>query len=216
MTAADEDWLRQRVIDAALDLAATGLSPQMSGNVSAREGARVFITPSGVAYPDLLPADIVEIALDGRVLSGRFPPSSEWQMHCAIYGARPEAGGIVHAHSDFATVLAVLKRDIPAFHYMVAVAGGKDIRCAPYATFGTAELAAHAVAALTDRRACLLAHHGQIAIGASVEDALHLAHEVETLSAQYCRALQLGRPELLPDAEMALNVEKFRRYGRKG
>ena len=216
MTAADEAWLRQRVIDAALDLAATGLSPQMSGNVSAREGASVFITPSGIPYSDLLPADIVEIALDGRVLSGRFPPSSEWQMHCAIYGARPEAGGIVHAHSDFATVLAVLKRDIPAFHYMVAVAGGKDIRCAPYATFGTAELAAHAVAALTDRRACLLAHHGQIAIGASVEDALHLAHEVETLSAQYCRALQLGRPELLPDAEMALNVEKFRRYGRKG
>lgn len=216
MTAADEDWLRQRVIDAALDLAATGLSPQMSGNVSARIGDRVFITPSGVAYPDLLPADIVEIALDGRVLSGRFPPSSEWQMHCAIYRARPETGGIVHAHSDFATVLAVLKRDIPAFHYMVAVAGGKDIRCAPYATFGTAELAAHAVAALTDRCACLLAHHGQIAIGASVEDALHLAHEVETLSAQYCRALQLGQPELLPDAEMALNVEKFRRYGRKG
>ena len=216
MTAADEAWLRQRVIDAALDLAATGLSPQMSGNVSAREGASVFITPSGIPYSDLLPADIVEIALDGRVLSGRFPPSSEWQMHCAIYRARPEAGGIVHAHSDFATVLAVLKRDIPAFHYMVAVAGGKDIRCAPYATFGTAELAAHAVAALTGRRACLLAHHGQIAIGASVEDALHLAHEVETLSAQYCRALQLGQPELLPDAEMALNVEKFRRYGRKG
>ena len=216
MTAADEAWLRQRVIDAALDLAATGLSPQMSGNVSAREGASVFITPSGIPYSDLLPADIVEIALDGRVLSGRFPPSSEWQMHCAIYGARPEAGGIVHAHSDFATVLAVLKRDIPAFHYMVAVAGGKDIRCAPYATFGTAELAAHAVAALTDRRACLLAHHGQIAIGASVEDALHLAHEVETLSAQYCRALQLGQPELLPDDEMAVNVEKFRSYGRSG
>ena len=216
MTAADEAWLRQRVIDAALDLAATGLSPQMSGNVSAREGASVFITPSGIPYSDLLPADIVEIALDGRVLSGRFPPSSEWQMHCAIYGARPEAGGIVHAHSDFATVLAVLKRDIPAFHYMVAVAGGKDIRCAPYATFGTAELAAHAVAALTGRRACLLAHHGQIAIGASVEDALHLAHEVETLSAQYCRALQLGQPELLPDDEMAVNVEKFRSYGRSG
>ena len=216
MTAADEAWLRQRVIDAALDLAATGLSPQMSGNVSAREGASVFITPSGIPYSDLLPADIVEIALDGRVLSGRFPPSSEWQMHCAIYGARPEAGGIVHAHSDFATVLAVLKRDIPAFHYMVAVAGGKDIRCAPYANFGTAELAAHAVAALTDRRACLLAHHGQIAIGASVEDALHLAHEVETLSAQYCRALQLGQPELLPDDEMAVNVEKFRSYGRSG
>lgn len=216
MNAADEAWLRQRVIDVALDLAATGLSPQMSGNVSARAGERVFITPSGVAYADLLPADIAEIALDGRVLSGTFPPSSEWQMHCAIYRARPEAGGIVHAHSDFATVLAVMKRPIPAFHYMVAVAGGRDIRCAPYATFGTAELGEHAVAALTDRKACLLAHHGQVALGETVETALHLAHEVETLSAQYWRVLQIGKPELLSDEEMALNVEKFRTYGRRG
>lgn len=211
-----EAWLRQRVIDAALDLAATGLSPQMSGNVSARAGDRVFITPSGVPYTDLLPADIAEIALDGRILSGTFPPSSEWQMHAAIYKAHPEAGGIVHAHSDFATVLAVMKRAIPAFHYMVAVAGGKDIRCAPYATFGTGELAAHAVAALDGRRACLLAHHGQIAFGPTVETALHLAHEVETLAAQYWRALQIGEPELLSDEEMAVNVEKFRSYGRSG
>ncbi len=216
MTETDEDWLRQRVIDAALDLASTGLSPQMSGNVSARAGDRVFITPSGVAYPDLLPADIAEIALDGRILSGAFPPSSEWHMHCAIYRARPEAGGIVHAHSDFATVLAVMKRSIPAFHYMVAVIGGTDIRCAPYATFGTAELGDHAVAALADRRACLLAHHGQIALGPTVETALHLAHEVETLAAQYWRALQIGEPALLSDEEMAVNVEKFKNYGRRG
>ncbi|HCX69413.1 MAG TPA: class II aldolase, partial [Rhodobiaceae bacterium] len=122
----------------------------------------------------------------------------------------------VHAHSDFATALAVMKREIPPFHYMVAIVGGNNIRCAPYATFGTAELAAHAVAALEGRRACLLAHHGQIAFGATVEEALHLAHEVETLSAQYWRALQLGEPELLSDEEMARNVEKFRNYGRKG
>lgn len=216
MTETDEDWLRQRVIDAALDLASTGLSPQMSGNVSARAGDRVFITPSGVAYTDLLPADIAEIALDGRILSGAFPPSSEWHMHCAIYRARPEAGGIVHAHSDFATVLAVMKRSIPAFHYMVAVIGGTDIRCAPYATFGTAELGDHAVAALADRKACLLVHHGQIALGPTVETALHLAHEVETLSAQYWRALQIGEPDLLSDEEMAVNVEKFKNYGRRG
>ncbi|ABS63862.1 class II aldolase/adducin family protein [Parvibaculum lavamentivorans DS-1] len=216
MTATDEAWLRQRVVDAALDLAATGLSPQMSGNVSARAGDSIFITPSGIAYTDLIPDDLSEIALDGRILSGPFPPSSEWQMHCAIYKARPEAGGIVHAHSDFATVLAVMKRPIPAFHYMVAVAGGRDIRCAPYATFGTADLAAHAVAALADRKACLLAHHGQIAIGETVEAALHLAHEVETLAAQYWRALQIGEPDLLSDEEMAVNVEKFRNYGRRG
>ncbi len=216
MADADASWLRQRVIDAALDLARTGLSPNMSGNVSAREGGSVFITPSGIAYTDLIPGDIVEIALDGRVLSGTEAPSSEWRMHCAIYEAFPEAGGIVHAHSDFATALAVMKREIPPFHYMVAVAGGRNIRCAPYATFGTTELAAHAVAALEGRRACLLAHHGQIAFGASVEAALHLAHEVETLSAQYWRALQLGEPDLLSDEEMAVNVEKFRTYGRKG
>ncbi len=216
MDSADEAWLRQRVIDAALDLASTGLSPQMSGNVSARMGERVFITPSGVAYTDLMPGDLSEMALDGRILSCAFPPSSEWQMHCAIYEAFPEAGGIVHAHSDFATVLAVMKREIPPFHYMVAVAGGKDIRVAPYATFGTEELARNAVAALEGRRACLLAHHGQVAFGPTVEDALHLAHEVETLSAQYWRALQLGEPDHLSDEEMAVNVEKFRNYGRRG
>ena len=215
MADADASWLRQRVIDAALDLARTGLSPNMSGNVSAREGSSVFITPSGIAYTDLIPGDIVEISLEGEVLSGDAAPSSEWQMHCAIYEAFPHAGGIVHAHSDFATALAVMKHEIPPFHYMVAVAGGRNIRCAPYATFGTAELGRHAVAALEGRRAALLAHHGQIAFGETVEDALHLAHEVETLAAQYWRALQLGEPERLSDEEMAVNVEKFRTYGRK-
>ena len=207
--------LRARVIAAARDLAATGLSPQMSGNVSARHGDAILITPSGVPYTELSPDDISEIAMDGRVLAGPHAPSSEWQMHAAIYEAFPDAGGIVHAHSDFATVLAVMKREIPPFHYMVAVAGGRNIRVADYATFGTAELARNAVAALEGRRACLLAHHGQIALGETVEAALHLAHEVETLSAQYWRALQLGEPDLLSDEEMALNVEKFRTYGRR-
>lgn len=207
--------LRARVIAAARDLAATGLSPQMSGNVSARNGGSVLITPSGIPYTALSPDDISEIAMNGEVLAGPHAPSSEWQMHAAIYEAFPQAGGIVHAHSDFATVLAVMKREIPPFHYMVAVAGGRNIRVADYATFGTAELARNAVAALEGRRACLLAHHGQIAFGESVEAALHLAHEVETLSAQYWRALQLGEPDLLSDEEMALNVEKFRTYGRR-
>ncbi|MDX5365131.1 MAG: class II aldolase/adducin family protein [Alphaproteobacteria bacterium] len=207
--------LRARVIAAARNLAATGLSPQMSGNVSARNGGSILITPSGIPYTALSPDDISEIAMDGQVLAGPHAPSSEWQMHAAIYEAFPDAGGIVHAHSDFATVLAVMKREIPPFHYMVAVAGGRNIRVADYATFGTAELARNAVAALEGRRACLLAHHGQIAIGETVEAALHLAHEVETLSAQYWRALQLGEPDLLSDEVMSLNVEKFRTYGRK-
>ena len=207
--------LRARVIAAALDLAATGLSPQMSGNASARNGGTILITPSGIPYTELSPDDISEIGLDGQVLAGPHAPSSEWQMHAAIYDAFPDAGGIVHAHSGFATALAVMKREIPPFHYMVAVAGGRNIRVADYATFGTAELARNAVAALEGRRACLLAHHGQIAFGETVEAALHLAHEVETLSAQYWRALQLGEPDLLSGEEMALNVEKFRTYGRR-
>ena len=145
--------LRARVIAAALDLAATGLSPQMSGNVSARNGGTILITPSGIPYTELSPDDISEIGLDGQVLAGPHAPSSEWQMHAAIYEAFPDAGGIVHAHSGFAAVLAVMKREIPPFHYMVAVAGGRNIRVADYATFGTAELARNAVAALEGRRA---------------------------------------------------------------
>lgn len=211
----DQSWLRQCVVDAGLDLARTGLSPQRSGNISARVGDVVLITPSGVGYEDLLPGDIVALSLDGSVASGRFAPSSEAPMHLAIYRARPDVGAIVHAHSDYAVTLAVLKRAIPAFHYMVAVAGGKDIRCAPYATFGSEALAAHAVKALEDRKACLLAHHGQIAVGATVEEALHLAHEVETLAGQYWRALQIGEPELLDDGEIARVVEKFRTYGKQ-
>lgn len=215
MSPADEAWLRQRVIDAALDLAHTGLSPQMSGNVSARFGDGFLVTPTGLSYVDLLPDDIVHLDLDGHVIAGHERPSSEWPMHAAIYKDRPEIGGIVHAHSDHAVTLAVMHRDIPSFHYMVAMLGGRDIRCAPYATFGSAEIAAHAVVALRDRKACLLAHHGQIAVGRSVEEALHLAHEVETLSGQYWRALQIGEPPLLSDEEMAINVARFSNYGRR-
>lgn len=211
----DEDWQRQCVIDAALDLAHTGLSPQMSGNVSARCDDGFLVTPSGVAYTDLIPDDLVKLDLEGNLLDGQLPPSSEWQIHAGIYREREEVGGVVHAHSDYAVSLAVMHKDIPPFHYMVAVAGGRNIRCAPYATFGTAALADHALSALEDRKACLLAHHGQIALGPTVEDALHLAHEVETLAAQYWRALQIGDPPLLSDEEMARNVEKFRTYGRR-
>ncbi len=212
---AGEATLRRRIVEAGLDLDRTGLSPRKSGNISARSGDRVLITPSGVAYDALAPDDLVALTLDGTVVAGRLLPSSEWPMHLAIYRARGEVRGVVHAHSDHATSLAVLKRGIPAFHYMVAVAGGRDIRCAPYATFGSGELAVHAVAALQGRKACLLAHHGQIAVGESVEAALHLAHEVETLAGQYWRALTIGTPEILDDAEMDRVIEKFRTYGKQ-
>jgi L-fuculose-phosphate aldolase len=211
----DEASLRRSIVEAGLDLERSGLSPQKSGNISARFGDRVLITPSGVAYKALRPGDVVTLDMEGAVVAGGLSPSSEWPMHLAIYRARADARGIVHAHSDYATSLAVLKRDIPAFHYMVAVAGGRDIRCAPYATFGSRELAAHAVTALRDRKACLLAHHGQIALGDSVEAALQLAHEVEMLAGQYWRALQIGTPELLSDAEMERVALKFKTYGRQ-
>lgn len=210
----DEAWARQSVIDTAQAMASSGLSPQQSGNVSCRWVGGMLITPTGMDYGDLLPDDIVMMSHDGVVAEGQRAPSSEWHMHGAIYAARGEAGAIVHAHSDHAVSLAVMGRDIPPFHYMVALLGGRDIRCAPYATFGTEALGRHAVTALVDRKACLLAHHGQIAFGGDLAEALKLAHEVETLSGQYWRALQLGVPPLLDDAEMARCVGKFHNYGQ--
>ena len=160
--------------------------------------------------------DIVAMPIAGEAepARGTRVPSSEWRIHRDIYRARPDTAAIVHTHAPFATSLACLNRGIPAFHYMVAVAGGKDIRCAPYATFGTQALSDHAVAALDGRKACLLANHGMIAIGAALPAALALAVEVETLAEMYWRALQLGEPVVLSDAEMDLVIAKFRTYGQ--
>ena len=144
----------------------------------------------------------------------RLAPSSEWPFHQAIYRDRPDLHAIVHTHSPFATSLACLDRGIPAFHYMVAIAGGNDIRCAPYATFGTRALADHVVAAIASRKACLLSHHGMIAAESTLAAALALAIEVETLAEMYWRALQIGEPTLLSDAEMNAVLEKFVTYGR--
>jgi L-fuculose-phosphate aldolase len=174
-----------------------------------------LVTPSGLPYADTKPADIVAIALDGTA-HGTRTPSSEWRFHRDIYAQRHDANAIVHTHSPFATSLACLHRGIPAFHYMVAVAGGSDIRCAPYATFGTQELSDRAIAALDDRRACLLAHHGVIACGASLAAALRLAVEVENLARIYLAARALGEPPTLPAAEMTAVLEKFASYGQFG
>ncbi len=146
--------------------------------------------------------------------TARRKPSTEWRLHRDIYASYPDAHAIVHAHAMFATTLSCLDRKIPAFHYMVAVAGGLDIRCASYATFGTQELSLAVVEALAGRKACLMSHHGMIAFSDTLASALALAIEVETLSAMYWRALQLGEPTLLPEAEMALVLEKFKSYGR--
>jgi L-fuculose-phosphate aldolase len=144
---------------------------------------------------------------------GTRKPSSEWRIHRDVFAARPEVNAVLHAHASYATALACLGRTIPAFHYMVAVAGGSDIRCAPYATFGTQELSDGALAALEDRTACLLANHGMIALGESLEAALALAVEVETLAQQYCCALQIGTPNRLSEDEMAVVLAKFKDYG---
>lgn len=211
----DEDWARQEVIDTALAMSHSHLSQGKSGNVSQRFGGKILITPSGMAYSDLLPDDIVALSLQGEILSGVRLPSSEWHFHCAIYQARADVRGVVHTHSPYATALACLDRPIPAFHYMVAVAGGDDIPCVPYATFGTDELAAHVVAGLVNRSACLLSHHGQIATGESLAKAYDLAHEVETLAQQYHLACQVGTPALLDAHEMASVLEKFKTYGKQ-
>jgi L-fuculose-phosphate aldolase len=216
--AEDSTALRLAVIDTARAINAAGINVNKAGNVSARctrgrhEG--LLITPTGLGYDLLSPDDLVFLRLaDGRA-SGARAPSSEWRFHLDIHRSRPEFAAVVHTHSPSATALACHGRGIPAFHYMVAAAGGADIRCAPYATFGTQELSDHALAALADRRACLLAHHGVIACGASLEQALALAIEVEHLARMYLAACTLGEPPLLDDEEMARVVTRFGDYGQ--
>ena len=205
--------LRREIIATALRMNALGINRGKSGNVSARIEGGFLVTPTGIAYDSTQPDDVVAMTLDGESRGSRLP-SSEWRFHRDIYAARPEVGAIVHAHSPFATTLACLGRGIPAFHYMIAVAGGADIRCAPYATFGTQALSDHALRALAGRKACLLANHGMIGVGAALADALALAVEVEALAEQYWRALQIGEPKLLSEAEMAVVLAKFASYGQ--
>lgn len=205
--------MRQKVIDTALKMNALGINQGKSGNVSVRLKEGFLITPTGLPYEHTTAEDIVFMRLDGSCDGARLP-SSEWRFHRDIYARRPETNAIVHTHSLHATSLACLGRGIPAFHYMVAVAGGRDIRCAPYATFGTQQLSDHALVALQDRRACLLAQHGMIAAGVSLEQALALAVEVECLAHIYVQALQIGEPAILPDDEMDRVLEKFKTYGQ--
>jgi len=211
---ADEHEVRARVVAAARRLRELGLNPGRSGNASARFGSGFLVTPSGLAYDRMEPADLAFVEIDGGAARGARRPSSEWRLHRDLYASRPEAGGIAHTHSPFATTLACLRRPIPAFHYEVAFLGGADLRCAEYATFGTQSLSDHALAALAGRRACLLANHGAIAAGASVEEAVELAERVEALARVYWQALQAGEPVLLDEVEMAQVLEKFRAYGK--
>ncbi len=203
------------VIETARRLDALGFMPSKSGNVSIRIEGGFRITPSSLPYAALTEADLVDVALDGTVLAGRHRPSSEWRLHAEIYAARPAAGAIVHTHSPRATALSCARRGLPAFHYMIALGGGDDIRCSAYASFGTAELAMTAVAALEGRRACLLANHGVVALGSTLAAAETLAREVENLASAYLDLLAAGlAPVLLTAEEMLAVTAQFGGYGR--
>jgi L-fuculose-phosphate aldolase len=206
--------LCQEIISHCLKMNSSGINQGTSGNLSVRSGAGMLITPSGVAYDQLAPEDIVYMNLDGTY-EHRLACSSEWRFHRDIYVAKPEVNAVVHAHPLYCTALAIRHMEIPALHYMIAVGGGNSIRCAGYHTYGTQQLSEAAIEALQDRTACLLANHGMIATGPNLAKAMWLAIEVETLAHQYVISLQLGGPMLLPDEEIARVVEKFKDYGLK-
>lgn len=211
------DELGAGIVAVAQAIDKAGFCPSKSGNVSARTESGFLITPSGLPYAQTTPEDLIELSLNGAVLSGARKPSSEWPFHAAIYKARPEAQAIVHTHSPRATALASTRRGIPAFHYMIALCGGADVRCADYATFGTPELAENAVRALEGRKAVLLANHGVIALGGSLAGAHQIVAEVENLAGQYLDILAAGlEPVILDEAEMARVGAKFAGYGKVG
>lgn len=204
--------LQQTLIDNAIAMNASGLNQGTSGNLSVRCEDGFLITPSGMDYAGLSADDIVWMDFDGKTRGVR-KPSSEWRFHAAIYQHRPEANAVLHAHPLSCSTLACLNRGIPAFHYMVAVAGGRDIRCAEYATFGTPELSTSVIKALEGRKACLMAHHGLTCFEKDLPRALALAIEVENLANVYCRILSIGEAEILTDREMDKVLEKFKSYG---
>lgn len=226
-----ENAARRALIDACLRMDALGINQGKAGNASLRwdrGGAPgVLITPSALAYDAMDADDIVWLSMatrrgsDGEpvpaCIDGARAPSSEWRMHRDVYASRAEIAAVVHSHASFAGTLActarVQREGIPAFHYMVAVFGGADVRCAPYATFGTQALSDSALLALQGRLACLLANHGLLALGDSLERALGLALELETLSRMYWQALQLGEPVVLDAREMQRVIARFADYG---
>ena len=208
---------REQLLYVSQQLASLGLNRGTSGNASIRVESTLqppgfLITPSGMAVDKLTPADMVWMDFAGNATGAR-QPSSEWRFHLDILTSKPEVNAVIHTHSMFATTLSTFRRDIPAFHYMIALAGGDSIRCAPYALFGSQLLSDFAIEALEDRKACLLANHGMITVGDTLEKALNITQEVETLCEQYLRALQVGEPHILTKLEMLEVQEKFKTYG---
>lgn len=207
----DEAALRRAMLAATRSLADAGLNRGTSGNLSVRCGDGFLVTPSAMPVEDMSKDSMVAMDFDGIVLDDG-KPSSEWRFHRDILALRPDIGAVVHTHSTFASTIACARRDIPPFHYMIAVAGGDSVRCARYALFGSQELSNAALEALSGRKACLLANHGMIALGRDLDEAVSIAVEVEALCEQYWRVLQIGEPVLLTEDEMKAALERFRTY----
>lgn len=203
---------REHLLTISRKLSESGLNRGTSGNASVRDGDGFLVTPSGMPTENMTVHDLVWMNFDGQAEGDR-KPSSEWRFHRDILASRPEVGAVVHTHSMFATTIACLRRDVPPLHYMIALVGSDSIRCAPYALFGSQALSDAALQALKDRKACLLANHGMIALGRDLDAAFAVTVEVETLCEQYWRTLQVGGPVLLNEQEMADAIEQFKGYG---
>jgi len=214
MAAEDETRLRTRIVEVMQAMEAKGLNRGTSGNVSARLGEGMLVTPSGVPPERLTPEAMVFIGGDDSIAEGQMRPSSEWRMHMQILRRRPDVNGVVHCHSRHATILACAGRPLPAIHYMVGVSGGASVPVAPYATFGSTELADVVVDALEGRYAALMANHGQITVAPSLNSALLIAEEIEEQAAVYWGALAIGGPNLLSDAQMDEILVRFKSYGQ--
>jgi L-fuculose-phosphate aldolase len=213
MKPASESTLPAGLVEAVRQLDTLGLNRGSTGNVSLRSGGGLLITPTGASADSLSVDDLVFIARDGG-MKGRWQPSSEWPFHRAIYQAREDVQAVVHTHSTYATALACLRRPLPAFHYMVALAGGDSVPCVPYHLFGSQALSDAVVGTLAERDACLLANHGLVACGASLAQAMKVAIEIEALCQTYLAALAVAEPTRLSAAEMSRVLDKFETYGK--
>lgn len=202
---------RRDLLDTARSVNRRGLSQGTTGNLSVRLADGFLITPSALPYETCRAEDMILMGMDGEV-RGQRKPSTEWRLHWDVYTSRPEAGAILHAHPPWCTTLACLEREIPAFHYMVAMAGGDNIRCAPYAIFGSQALSDSVLTALRERTACLLAHHGMVCFAATLDRVLALGLEIEALAGVYVRTLQIGEPKLLGPDEMRKVLDRFADY----
>jgi L-fuculose-phosphate aldolase len=211
---ADDLALRQQAVAAVRRLDALGLNRGSTGNLSLRSEGGFWITPSGMSPEEFGPDDMLLMGDDGQVRQGVWVPSTEWPFHRAIYAARPDLRAVVHLHSPHATALACLRRELPAFHYMVAVAGGDQVPCTPYHLFGTEALSQAVGAAFENRHACLMANHGLVAGGTTLSHALKVALEIEALCGIYLQALAVGEPVLLSKAQMAEVIARFKSYGK--